>query len=124
MSIKTEFLYAKFQRHSAELRAVEDDGQLNTTVFRFESNDSVLTSRVGINFRFGGFPRGADGCEILIVPQITCKTSRAPASAGAFSLHARACRAGGSPGSATVARAVQRRRCSSVSQSAATAYLR
>jgi outer membrane immunogenic protein len=54
VSIKTEFLYAKFAKHnSGELVA-----GTSTTTFRFESNDSVLISRVGINFRFGGFGIG------------------------------------------------------------------
>jgi outer membrane immunogenic protein len=58
-SIKSEFLYARFQR---------DEQTVFCTVFcetprnfRFESNDSLWTTRIGLNYRFGDYGKGPVG---------------------------------------------------------------
>jgi outer membrane immunogenic protein len=55
VSIKSEFLYAKFARDRFSVSNVGDDADDCTTPCRFENNDSVLISKIGINFRWGGF---------------------------------------------------------------------
>jgi outer membrane immunogenic protein len=57
VSLKTEFLYAKFDRTKNDFIDNRFDA-CESVACRFEHNDSVLIGRVGLNFRFGGFGIG------------------------------------------------------------------
>ncbi len=50
-SIKSEFLYMAFDRDETNFLSVIHNPGVNQ---RFESQDSIWTSRIGINYRFGG----------------------------------------------------------------------
>jgi outer membrane immunogenic protein len=51
-SIKSEFLYMAFERDEVNFLSVIHNPGVNQ---RFESQDSVWVSRIGVNYRFGGY---------------------------------------------------------------------
>ena len=52
-SLKSEFLYMAFERDEVAFTSVIHNPGVSQ---RFESQDSVWVSRIGLNYRFGGTP--------------------------------------------------------------------
>ena len=52
-SLKSEFLYMAFERDEVNFVSPVHNPGVNQ---RFESQDSVWVSRIGLNYRFGGGP--------------------------------------------------------------------
>jgi outer membrane immunogenic protein len=55
-SLKSEVLYARFEKEEQSFTCAQFCSE--PQAFRFDHRDDVWTSRIGINYRFGGFGKG------------------------------------------------------------------